>query len=142
MKIFSGLAALLLATTCLTGCMALVLAPVANAVLTEKPAQLQYTTTAKPAVVFNAALKAVSTKGTATTIDRETGTIRGDITVSMGQAAYNVVITVAERGGKTVLVVSAKLVGLVKFDLKNATDLANEIVTDIEQQLGTKLERT
>lgn len=133
--ILASLAALL------SGCMALALAPVANS-FTDKPVTWQYSTTAKKPAVFNAALKAVSAKGTTTTVDRESGTIRGDISVTMGQAGYNVVLTVEESGGKTSLRVSAKLEGMMKFDLKNSSDIANELVQDIERQIGAKLERT
>ena len=133
--------AALAAAFLLSGCMALALAPVANA-MTDKPVSWEYTTTARKAAVFNAALKALNTKGSTESSDRETGTIRGSVTVSMGQAAYEVVISVEEERGKTKLRVSAKLAGVYKFDLKNSSDLANELVEDIERQLGTKLVRT
>ncbi|MDB5870661.1 MAG: hypothetical protein JWQ07_103 [Ramlibacter sp.] len=126
---------------CLSGCMALALAPIANS-FTDKPVSWQYTTTAKKPVVFNAALKALNAKGIAESVDREAGSIRGTVTVTGGQAAYNVTLSVEDRGGRTSLRVDAKLEGMMKFDLKNSSDLANEIVKDIERQIGATLERT
>lgn len=126
---------------CLSGCMALALAPIANS-FTDKPVSWEYTTTAKKPAVFNAALKALNAKGSTESSDRETGTIRGSVTVSMGQAAYSVVLAIEEQGGRTKLRVNAKLEGIVKLDLKNSSDLAKDLVDDIERQLGAKLERT
>jgi len=140
MRRFLTVFAALTATWFLSGCMALVLAPVANAI-TDRPTTAEYTTSAKKVPVFNAALKAVTSRGTATTVDRETGMIRGDISVTMGQAAYNVVLNVEEQTGRTVIRVQAKLEGILKFDLKTSADFANEIVQDIERQIGTKLTR-
>lgn len=132
---------LVLVSLLLSGCMALALAPVANS-FTDKPVSWHYTTTAKRPAVFNAALKALDAKGTAESIDRESGSIRGTVTVTGGQAAYNVVLSIEEKSGKTGLRVDTKLEGIMKFDFKNSSDLAKELVNDIERQIGATLERT
>ena len=68
----------------LSGCMALAIAPLVPIVnsLGDKPASVGYATGAKVPQVFNAALKALSSKGSTTTVDRETGVIRGTVIVS------------------------------------------------------------
>ena len=130
-----------LAAFLLSGCMALVAAPFANSLI-DKPASLNYTTMVKKVPVFNAAVRALSQRGTTETIDRDTGTIKGTVTTTGGQTGYNVSIFVEEQGAKTSVRVQAKLEGVIKYDLKNSTDLANELVLEIERLIGSKLERT
>ncbi len=127
----------------LSGCMALAVAPLIPVVnsFSDKPAALDYTTGAKAPQVFNAALKVLSAKGSTTTVDRETGVIRGTIIVSMGQSAYSVVINVDDQKGQTRLRVSAKLEGMVRYGSTNASDIAGDLALETEKQLGAKLNK-
>lgn len=128
----------------LSGCMALAVAPllpIANS-FTDRPVSWNYTTTARHSEVFNAALKTLTARGTQElAADRETGSIRGTVVVS-GMTAYIVTVLVENKGAKTTLQMTTKLETISKFDLKNSSDIANELVQDIERQIGAKLERT
>ncbi len=130
-------------TFALSGCMALAVAPFVPIVnsLGDKPASLAYSSGIKATQVFNSALKVLSARGSTTTVDRETGVIRGTIAVSMGQSAYSVVINVDETNGRTMLRINVKLEGMVSYSAKNAGDLATELALEIERQIGSKLER-
>jgi len=141
MKRFIGLAFAGLLVACLSGCMALAVVPFANGLL-DKDATMSFTSNVKRATLFNATLKAFNAKSAEElSSDRETGTVRGTITVSKGQAAYEVAIQISDDGARSKAQLTAKSSSVYKLDLQSSKDFANDFVIEIERQLGSKLQR-
>lgn len=123
----------------LQGCMALAIAPFV-AGMADKPANFEYQSTAKKAALFNASLRTLTARGAdGISSDRETGTLRGSISVSGGQAAYELAISIDELSSGSKIRVSGKSASVFKMDLSTSTKFVEGFVADLETNLGSKL---
>lgn len=119
----------------LSGCIALALAPVAGG-LFDKPITGDYLSSANKQTTFNAVLRAINAQGSSENVDRETGTMKGSIDSAYGQEIYLVTVAVDAQSEKTRVVITMKLGGVMKVDLrKNSQDVLNTLTEEIKKQL-------
>lgn len=139
-RLFATVFGLLIAAS-LSGCMALVLAPAVNGLM-DKDATVQYSSSASRPALYNATLRALNAKGAdGINSDRETGIIRCSVSVTMGQAAYEVNVQIDDDGPRSKLRMTSKSASMYKLDFKRSSEFSAEVITEIERQLGSKLQR-